>query len=78
MRKTILRDSGVLNHWPQLAGQPIEEPPPFKALDDINFFVEQGEVSFGIIGINYAGKSNENCCLTPLICFHHLDAPSRN
>ncbi|WP_445082999.1 ATP-binding cassette domain-containing protein [Candidatus Nitrotoga sp. 1052] len=65
----------------RLTSQPIEERAPFKALDDVNFSVEQGDV-VGIIGTNGAGKSNENWCLPPLICslicFHHPDAPSRN
>ena len=46
----------VLNQWRQLTGQPIEERSPFKALDDVDFSVEQGEV-LGIIGHNGAGKS---------------------
>ena len=71
----------ALNQWRRLTGQPVEERAPFKALDDVTFLVEQGE-GFGIIGTNGASKSNENWCLTPLICslicFHHPDAPSRN
>jgi lipopolysaccharide transport system ATP-binding protein len=46
----------VSNQWRRLRGQPIEERAPFKALDDVNFSVEQGEV-LGIIGHNGAGKS---------------------
>jgi len=46
----------ALNQWRRLTGQPVEERAPFKALDDINFKVEQGEV-LGIIGHNGAGKS---------------------
>ncbi|MFZ1765369.1 MAG: hypothetical protein WAT68_01705 [Candidatus Nitrotoga sp.] len=34
----------AFNQWRRLTGQPIEERALFKALDDINFFVEQGEV----------------------------------
>jgi ABC-type polysaccharide/polyol phosphate transport system ATPase subunit len=40
----------------RLRRQPTHERPTFKALDDINFTVEQGEV-VGIIGHNGAGKS---------------------
>lgn len=46
----------MLNQWRQLTGQPVEERAPFKALNDITFSVEQGEV-LGIIGHNGAGKS---------------------
>ena len=40
----------ALNQWRRLTGQPVEERAPFKALDNVNFSVEQGEVLFGIIG----------------------------
>lgn len=46
----------ALNQWRRLTGQPVEERKPFKALDDVSFSVEQGEV-LGIIGHNGAGKS---------------------
>ncbi|MDP2785869.1 MAG: ABC transporter ATP-binding protein [Sulfurimicrobium sp.] len=46
----------ALNQWRRIAGQPVEERAPFKALDDVTFSVEQGEV-LGIIGHNGAGKS---------------------
>ncbi|MDO8369901.1 MAG: ATP-binding cassette domain-containing protein [Candidatus Nitrotoga sp.] len=45
----------ALNQWQRLTGQPIEERAPFKALNDVTFFVEQGEV-LDIIGHNDAGK----------------------
>ena len=34
----------ALNQWRRLTGQPVEERAPFKALDDVSFSVEQGEV----------------------------------
>lgn len=40
----------------RLAGKPTEKRPAFKALDEVDFKVEQGEV-LGIIGHNGAGKS---------------------
>ena len=40
----------------KLRGQPVPERPLFKALDDVDFKVEAGEV-LGIIGTNGAGKS---------------------
>ena len=52
----------ALNQWLQLTGQSTEERAPFKALDDVTFLVEQGEIA-DIIGTNGAGKSNKNWCL---------------
>lgn len=46
----------LLNIGNRMAGKPAHEPPLFKALNDVNFSVEQGEV-VGIIGHNGAGKS---------------------
>ncbi|MDY0013841.1 MAG: ABC transporter ATP-binding protein [Rhodocyclaceae bacterium] len=46
----------ALNTARRLTGRPVEERKPFKALDDISFSVEEGEV-LGIIGHNGAGKS---------------------
>lgn len=47
----------AFNQWRWLTGQPIEECAPFKALDDVNFSVEQGAVLFGIIGTNRSVES---------------------
>ena len=41
----------TLSQWRRLTGQPVEERAPFKALDDVSFIVEQGEIA-GIIGTN--------------------------
>lgn len=46
----------VLNTAARLTGKPVKERPLFKALDDVHFSIEPGEI-VGIIGHNGAGKS---------------------
>ncbi|OEU66621.1 MAG: polysaccharide/polyol phosphate ABC transporter ATP-binding protein [Desulfobacterales bacterium PC51MH44] len=46
----------VLGAFSRLRGNPSAKQKPFKALDDVDFKVEEGEV-LGIIGTNGAGKS---------------------
>ncbi len=50
-----LRQS-IMSSFDRWRGRWVEKQSPFKALDDVNFKVEKGEV-VGIIGTNGAGKS---------------------
>lgn len=54
-RARSFRDS-ARNAMLRLSGKPVPRPMPFKALDQVDFSVAQGEV-VGIIGHNGAGKS---------------------
>ncbi|HRP26603.1 MAG TPA: ABC transporter ATP-binding protein [Thauera sp.] len=50
LKQTVMRGLG------RLVGRPAPVRPPFRALDDVSFTVDEGEV-LGIIGHNGAGKS---------------------
>ena len=61
----------ALNQWRRLTGQPIEKRAPFKALDDVNFSIEQGAVLFGIIDTNRSVESTMLNLLTNTLNRRH-------
>jgi len=50
----------LLNTAARLSGKKVEERPPFKALDDVSYFIEPGEV----VDHNGAGKRTPPGLLT--------------
>jgi ABC-type polysaccharide/polyol phosphate transport system ATPase subunit len=49
------REATLLNSAARLTGKKVEAPPLFKALDDVSFSIESGEV-VGIISCNGVHK----------------------
>ncbi len=60
----------ALNQWRRLTGQPVEERAPFKALDDVSFSVEQGEVVGIMVPTGPAKPGGVRPYLTPYLTRH--------